>query len=143
MSAFDSAAAIRMRIGDFTFTGRLDAQSTPESAALIANLLPLERNALHARWSGEAAWVPLGPLREMRPENATAHPRPGQILLYAGIHSEPELLIPYGACAFRSRAGMLAGSPVIVLDAGEPALREMGEMLLWKGAQAFRLERME
>jgi hypothetical protein len=144
MSAPATGAADRVlvSIGDARFVGRLETAAAPESAALIAQLLPIERNALHARWSGEAVWVPLGCIPPAKPEHATAYPRPGQILIYTGPCSEPELLIPYGACAFASRAGPLAGSPVITLDAAESQLRDVGERLLWNGAMTFRMERM-
>jgi hypothetical protein len=130
---------IGLTIGDFHFSGRLEAQAAPKSVALLASLLPLERSALHARWSGEAAWVPLGHGLTLAPENATAYPHPGQVLLYAGTHSEPELLLPYGACAFASRAGALAGNHVITLDDDVTRLRDLGETLLWKGAQSLRM----
>lgn len=130
---------LRLRVGGFEFAGRLEASLAPRSVDLLTSLLPLERAALHARWSGEAVWVPLGPGLKLDAQNATAHPQPGQVLLYAGPASEPELLIPYGACAFASRAGPLAGNHVITLEDGVSALRELGETVLWKGAQSLQL----
>lgn len=73
-------------------------------------------------------------------ENATAHPRPGQVLLYAGGISEPELLIPYGACAFASRSGQLSGSHVITLSGNDSHLAQIGGLLMTSGAQSLRLE---
>jgi len=136
-----ASPSIRLTIATFRFAGRLETGLAPESAALLASLLPLERPLLHARWSGEAAWVPLGAGLALSPENATAYPQPGQILLYAGKKSESELLIPYGACAFASRAGTLAGNPVATLNADPAQLREIGKLLLWKGAQPLRIDR--
>jgi hypothetical protein len=130
---------LRLRVGGFEFVGRLEAALAPRSVDLLTSLLPLERAALHARWSGEAAWVPLGPGLKLEVENATTYPQPGQILLYAGPASEPELLIPYGACAFASRAGALAGNHVITLEGEVSALRELGETVLWKGAHSLQL----
>lgn len=134
-----AAQRIQLSVGDFHFRGRLEAQAAPKSVALLASLLPLEGSVLHARWSGEAGWVRLRPDLTLAPENATAYPQPGQLLLYAGMRSEPELLLPYGACAFASRAGALAGNHVITLDGDLTRLRELGETLLWKGAQSLRL----
>lgn len=133
------AQRIQLSVGDFNFHGRFETQAAPKSVALLASLLPLERWVLHARWSGEAGWVPLGTELALAPENATAYPQPGQLLLYAGAHSEPELLLPYGACAFASRAGRLAGNHVITLEGELAKQRELGELLLWKGAQPLRL----
>jgi uncharacterized protein DUF3830 len=135
-----SSRTLRLTVGALEFTARLESRRAPHSAAALVRLLPLDRPALHARWSGEAAWVPLGSDLRLDPENATAYPQLGQILLYAGMTGEPELLIPYGACAFASRAGALAGNHVATIDAPLPALREIGELLLWKGAQRLRVD---
>jgi hypothetical protein len=132
---------IVVTIGDARFGGRIEHEATPLAASLIERLLPLERRVLHARWSGEAIWVALGDIGHARAERATSYPRPGQVLLYAGARSEPELLIAYGACAFACMAGALAGSPVITLDASDAELRPIGERVLWHGALPFRIER--
>jgi len=138
-SSNHSSGRLRLRVGGFEFVGRPEVTLAPRSVDLLTNLLPLERAALHARWSGEAVWVPLGTGLMLGAENATAYPQPGQLLLYAGPASEPELLIPYGACAFASRAGPLAGNHVITLEGEVSALRELGETVLWKGAQSLQL----
>jgi len=59
--------------------------------------------------------------------------------LYAGMISEAELLLPYGACAFASKAGSLAGSPVITLDNPFEDLRALGSLLIAKGMQSLKL----
>ena len=43
-------------------------------------------------------------------------PSPGQMLLFGGNLSEPELLIPYGPSRFASKAGLLAGNPVLTIE---------------------------
>lgn len=134
-----TGSALVLTIGRFRFSGRWEVEASPRSVAWLADRLPLQGAVLHARWSGEAGWLPLGRAPRLEPENATSHPSPGQLLLYAGRRSEPELLIPYGACAFASKAGMLAGNPVIALDGDLAALRELGEVLLWQGAQPLHL----
>jgi hypothetical protein len=53
--------------------------------------------------------------------------------------SQAELLIPYGACAFASKAGTLAGSPVITLDGSLEDLVALGRLLIEKGMQALTL----
>jgi Protein of unknown function (DUF3830) len=130
---------VQMIVGDLIFHGRLEAQAAPKSVAWLAQRLPLDGILFHARWSGEAAWMPLGIELKLDPENAIAYPQPGQLLLYAGCASEPELLIPYGACAFASRAGALAGNHVITLEGDITGLRGLGEALQHHGAQSFRL----
>jgi len=130
---------VQMMVGGLTFQGRLEAQAAPKSVAWLAQRLPFDGTLLHARWSGEAAWMPLGLELELAPESAIAYPHPGQLLLYAGGASEPELLVPYGACAFASRAGTLAGNHVITLEGDITGLRGLGEALQRHGAQSLRL----
>jgi len=72
-------------------------------------------------------------------ENAVTHPDPGQILLYAGTKSVPELLVPYGFCAFTCRAGGLAGNHVITLDNDSSSLSSLGHTLIYEGAQPLIL----
>jgi hypothetical protein len=123
--------------------GRFEAQAAPKSVAWLLGRIPLHATALHARWSGEAGWAPLGDDVRLEPENATSYPHPGDLLLYAGAKSEPELLIPYGACAFACRAGSLAGSHVITLETNIAGLRTMGELLLRDGRQPLLLTAIE
>jgi hypothetical protein len=93
------------------------------------------------RWSGEAVWVPMGEMDlGLPPENATAYPSPGQILLYPGGISETEILIAYGATHFASKAGTLAGNHVLTITAGAEHLRTLGVRALWHGAQPLRIE---
>jgi len=113
--------------------------AAPESVAWLSARLPLEGMALHASWSGEAAWMPLEHDVALDEENAVTHPHPGQILLYAGPKSVPELLIPYGFCVFACRAGGLAGNHVITLEDDFSSLSFLGQALLHKGAQTLRL----
>jgi len=113
--------------------------AAPKSVAWLSAQLPLKGSALHARWSGEAAWMPLEHDVALDEENAVTHPHPGQILLYAGPKSVPELLIPYGFCAFACRAGSLAGNHVITLDDDPSSLSSLGHALIYAGAQPLRL----
>ena len=48
--------------GDFRFAGRVEEEWAPATVAAFRRLLPLESRIIHARWSGEACWVPLGDL---------------------------------------------------------------------------------
>jgi len=130
---------VALSLGSHSFAGHLETSAAPASCAWLLRLLPLQTRIVHARWSGEAGWVPLGPQPLLAPENATVYPQCGHILLYAGGLSEPELLIPYGACAFGSKAGALAGNHVITLDGDLSRLSAIGNGLLWHGGEPFRL----
>lgn len=134
-----NARKIVLEIGDWRFTGRLEAAAAPKSVAWLSARFPLEGLALHARWSGEAAWMPLEQEVALDEENAVTHPHPGQVLLYAGTESVPELLIPYGLCAFACRVGALAGNHVITLENDFSGLNALGHALIYKGAQPLRL----
>jgi hypothetical protein len=134
-----NAFAIALEIGERRFSGQLEMAAAPKSVAWLSAQLPIKGMALHARWSGEAAWMPLEHQVALEEENAVTHPHPGQILLYAGPKSVPELLIPYGFCVFASRAGSLAGNHVITLEDDFSGLSSLGQALLYKGAQPLRL----
>jgi hypothetical protein len=99
-------------------------------------MLPLEAQIIQARWSGEAAWIPFGDLElDIGYENLTSHPAPGQLLLYPGGISETEILFPYGATLFASKMGQLAGNHFATIYDGNERLKELGELVLRKGAQ--------
>jgi hypothetical protein len=134
---------LRIRIATLEFTASLEATAAPRTCDAFQKLLPFKMKILHCRWSGEACWVPLGKWEApLDAENQTSHPAPGQILLYASGPSEPELLIPYGACAFSSKIGQLAGNHFLTIIDEHERLRELGRLVLWQGAQDCVIERV-
>jgi hypothetical protein len=127
--------------GEFRFVARLEEESAPKTVAAFRRLLPLQSPLVHARWSGESCWIPLGDLDVgVGPENATSYPAPGQILLYPGGVSETEILFPYGPTAFASKAGALAGNHFATVLEGLEDLAELGRLALWEGAQPILFE---
>ena len=109
--------------------------------AALLRVLPLSGWLLQARWSGEAAWMPLGGLDVgVGAENDTQRPTPGQVLLHPNGISETEILIPYGATVFGSKAGPLRGNHVMTIVEGGEQLSELGRRVVWHGAQPIRLE---
>ena len=132
---------LKIDAGGFRFVARLEEEAAPQSVEAFRRMLPLESRIIHARWSGEACWIPWGELDiGIGPENATAYPAPGELLLYPGGVSETELLFPYGAAAFGSKAGRLAGNHFATVVEGAENLRELGRKALWEGAQDIRFE---
>src|SRR3954466_9633462 len=126
---------LQIEVGGARFEARLEESSAPQTVAAFRRLLPLDSKLIHARWSGEAAWIPFGELDVgVGPENATCYPAPGQLLLYPGGVSETELLFPYGATSFGSKAGPLAGNHFATVVEGAENLRELGRRVLWEGA---------
>ncbi len=84
--------------------------------------------------------MPLGTLQTgVPPENATATPRPGQILFYPGGMSETEILVPYGETRFACKGGELRGNHFLTMVSGLEHLTELGELVLRRGAQDFRI----
>jgi hypothetical protein len=133
---------LRVRIGSHLLRARLELSMAPKSCSAFTALLPLKLSLIHARWSGECGWAPLGDTGfRIAPENATRFPRPGQVLVYAGEISEPEILVPYGAAAFASKAGPLAGNHVMTITDQGDLLAQIGEALLWRGALPITFER--
>ena len=130
--------------GDFRITAHLEETTAPQTVAAFRRLLPLESRIIHARWSGEACWIPFGELDVgFGPENATCYPAPGEMLFYPGGVSETEILLPYGPSAFASKAGALAGNHFATVTDGGEHLAELGRRTLWEGAQPIRLEEVD
>jgi Protein of unknown function (DUF3830) len=127
---------LEIRSGDFSFRARLEDQTAPQTVAAFRKLLPLDSKLIQARWSGQSAWIPMGDLDVgIGPENATSYPAAGELLLYPGGVSETELLFPYGHTCFASKAGQLAGNHFATIVEGGERLQELGELVLWHGAQ--------
>jgi hypothetical protein len=126
---------IEIAVSDFRFVARLEEDAAPKTVEAFRRLLPLRSRVIHARWSGEATWIPFGELDVgVGPENATSYPAPGELLLYPGGVSETELLFPYGSTSFASKAGPLAGNHFATVVEGGEHLRELGRRVLWEGA---------
>jgi hypothetical protein len=133
---------IRIKAGPYTFSARLEEKLAPKTCAKFLTLLPYRERIIHVRWSGEACWIPLGDLDlGLGYEDATSHPAPGQVILYPGGVSETEILLAYGAVAFASKAGPLAGNHFLTITDGLENLRPLGKMTLWEGAQEIVFER--
>ncbi len=136
-------STLRITAGPFAFTARLEEEFAPKTCAAFRDLLPYRQKLIHARWSGEACWIPLGDFAlGVGFENHTSHPAPGEVLWYPGGFSDTELLVPYGAAMFASKLGQLAGNHFLTIVEGREQLRELGRMVLWQGAQdiVFELE---
>jgi hypothetical protein len=130
---------LELQIGDIRFEAQFE-ENAPTTVETVRRLLPLDAQVIHVRWSGESLWIPLGELDVgLRAENATTYPAPGQLLFYPGGISETELLLPYGACSFASKAGPLAGNHFATIRTDAERLREIGIRCLWEGAQPIRL----
>lgn len=132
---------LRITAGGFEFEARLEEVAAPKTIAALRKLLPIESQLVQARWSGEAAWVPLGFELdlELGPENANSYPAAGQLLLYPGGLSEVEILVPYGATCFASKMGQLAGNHFATVQKGQEHLAELGRRVLWEGSQKFHI----
>ena len=130
---------LEITAGPYRFVARLEEAAAPQTVTAFRRLLPLESKIIQARWSGQAAWIPFGELDlGLGPENAVSYPAPGEILLYPGGVSETEILFPYGPTCFASKAGQLAGNHFATIVEGNGQLQELGERVLWNGAQDIR-----
>jgi hypothetical protein len=131
---------LRITVGSFELVARLEEEGSPQTVAAVRRLLPLDSKLVQARWSGQAAWVPLGELDVgVGLEDPTSYPQAGELLLYPGGLSETEILFPYGQTCFASKAGQLAGNHFATVVEGREHLAEIGERVLWQGAQDISL----
>ncbi len=135
---------LRITINEMEFTARMEEEDAPQTCAAFTKLLPFHNKIIHARWSGEAAWIPLGDFQVgVSYENHTSYPAPGQVLLYPGGFSETEILFPYGGTRFASKLGQLAGNHFLTIVSGNEQLRELGRLVLWEGAQDIVFEKVK
>lgn len=132
---------LRITAGPYTFVARLEEQAAPLTCAAFTKILPFRNKLIHARWSGEAAWIPLGEFKlEVGFENHTSHPSRGDILFYPGGYSETEILFPYGSACFASKMGQLAGNHFLTVIEGQENFAALGRLVLWEGAQDIVFE---
>ena len=130
---------IEITVSEFRLLARLEEERSPATVAAFRRLLPLESKLIQARWSGQAAWIPFGDLDlGIGFEDPTSYPGPGELLIYPGGVSETEILFPYGQTCFASKAGQLAGNHFATVVEGREHLHEIGERVLWHGAQSIR-----
>lgn len=135
---------LRVTVARLTFTARLEEAAAPATCAAFLKLLPFHSKLIHARWSGEAGWIPLGDFKlGVDYENHTCYPSRGDILFYPGGLSETEILFPYGSTSFASKVGALAGNHFLTIIEGQEQLPQMGKMILWEGAQDIVFEAIE
>ena len=132
---------LKITAGPYHFTARMEIEDAPQTCAAFADLLPYRQKIIHARWSGEACWIPLGDFDlGVGYENHTSHPSKGEVLFYPGGLSETEILFPYGSCRFASKVGQLAGNHFLTIVEGQEHLRDLGKLALWEGAQDIVFE---
>lgn len=132
---------LRITVGPFVYKARMETEAAPLTCTAFEKLLPWKNKLIHARWSGEAGWIPLGDFKlGVDYENHTSHPSRGDILFYPGGLSETEILFPYGSARFAAKVGQLAANHFLTIIEGQEQLPEMGRMILWEGAQDILFE---
>jgi hypothetical protein len=119
----------------------LGERAVSEDLHGLQGIAALHQKIIHARWSGEACWIPLGDFDlGVIPENPTSRPLPGQLLFYPADISETEILLPYGAARFCSVAGELAGNRILTITENLEQLAQLGKDILWNGSREIRFE---
>jgi hypothetical protein len=143
-SEADGMTQLRITVGSLEFMVYMEEEAAPKTCTAFKKLLPFHNKIIQARWSGEAAWIPLGEMDlGLDYENHTSYPSRGDILLYPGGYSETEILFPYGSTRFASKMGQLAGNHFLTVIEGQDQLAELGRLVLWQGAQDILFELIE
>ena len=132
-----NGSSITINAGPYRFAAVFEDAAAPQTCAVFRTLLPYSERLIHVRWSGEACWVPLGSKDfGIGFEDPTSYPAPGQVIFYPGTStSETEILLAYGPCRFASKAGQLAGNPLLRITGGLQDLHALGRLTLEQGAQ--------
>ncbi len=117
----------------------------PKTVEALLQLLPYRSKVIHARFSGEAIWIPLPADFHLNVplENQTSYPSKGELLYYPGFVSEKEVLIPYGATVFSSRVGQLPGNHFATITDDHERLANVGTKVLWEGAKEISISKRE
>ncbi len=122
------------------FLAFMHEDKAPKTCNAILKALPISGKVIHARWSGEAIWLPMSDTAvAVDFENQTIHPSKGELLFYPGFVSEKEILIPYGSSAFASKVGFLPGNHFASIKDGLDRLAEVGKRVLWEGAKKITI----
>jgi Protein of unknown function (DUF3830) len=141
----EDMAQISIKIENEKFTANLHQEKAPNTIKALERVFPYSSKVIHARFSGEAIWVPLPgdfPVN-VQLEGQTSYPSKGELLYYPGFVSEKEILIPYGAAQFSSKVGLLPGNHFAsILSADLPRLAQMGNKVLWEGAKTILIEKL-
>lgn len=117
------------------------ADEAPRTVEALIDILPLDSELQHVRWSGYAVWINIDDvaLPNLPRENHTVYPSRGDVLLYPGYRNEREILLSCGPTCFRSPAGELAGNHVAILDASREQLAAIEVKTIEEGTQGVSL----
>jgi len=134
---------VHVQIENEKFVAEMQLNKAPKTSAAILKVLPYQGKVIHARFSGEAFWIPLPSAfaLHLRSENQTSYPSRGELLYYPGFISEKEILIPYGSAIFSSKVGLLPGNHFASITEGLDRLAEMGNRVLWEGAKSIVIKK--
>jgi hypothetical protein len=110
---------IELEVEGVVITATLLDDKAPDAVEAVWGALPLAATLRHARWSGNAAFVPVPELvkPELKVENQVSFVYPGAICL---LPDRGELILGYGQSQARTEAGNVWVSHVAALD-GDPA----------------------
>jgi hypothetical protein len=133
-----------IKIENESFTAQFHEDKAPITVNALRRLLPYKSKVIHARFSGEAIWVPLPAdfSLDVKLEAQTSYPSKGEILYYPGFVSEKEILISYGSAIFSSKVGMLPGNHFATIENKDlRRLAAIGQKILWEGAKTITFEK--
>ena len=132
---------IKITSKDLSFEADLLWDLAPKTCQTVIDILPLEINLIHVKWSGFGVWADLGEVKvdEIPYENNTIYFSKGQIMFYPGFESMKELLIPYDSVAFASKAGLHSANHFATIK-NPQNLSELGRRTVEDGKQPVIFE---
>lgn len=106
---------LRIQIGPDEFAATLLELDALNTCSLIRDNLPLEGDALHSSWSGEAVFCYFDKIMsKVEPENDSIYGSTGEIFYYP---RRKEILMVHGRAQFRFRDGPVAANLFARIDA--------------------------
>lgn len=129
---------MKVIISGTSFDTELHEEAAPKTCKALLKLLPFEGEILHARWCGEAIFIPVEQMPSLELENQTVYPSRGDLIYYPGKDSIKEILVAYGACHMWSRIGPLPSNHFATIRDVD-RLMQIGRRIHREGAKRVTL----
>jgi len=127
---------IKLKLDKLEFSVALLTDVAPLTCCALVDALPIERQVIHAMWSGHQLIATPIDLHMTTLENPIAIPVPGDVLYH---QHHQEIAIVYGEAQFREPIGPVYVTRVGRIECDLEALASLGERVQLEGAKHLEL----